>query len=112
VRTNSGARQSTYRLACRTVPANRVNQYTSVGGQAFTHDANGNLTSDGSNIYAYDDENRLIGVTGGHTANLAYDPLGRLYRVWGGAEGDRRFLYQNSGDTKFRGHQIPGTWRN
>lgn len=66
---------------------NGLNQYTSVGGTAFTHDANGNLTSDGSNSYSYDDENRLTGVTGARTANLSYDLQGRLYRFTSSAEG-------------------------
>ncbi|MFN9355901.1 MAG: RHS repeat-associated core domain-containing protein [Alphaproteobacteria bacterium] len=63
--------------------ANNLNQYVSVGHGAspsvtLTHDANGNLTGEGTWTFAYDAENRL------RTANLAgtaatylYDPLGR-----------------------------------
>jgi YD repeat-containing protein len=38
-------------------------------------------TYDGSNTYVYDAENRLVGVTGSRTANLVYDPFGRLSSV-------------------------------
>jgi YD repeat-containing protein len=31
--------------------------------------------------HTYDDENRLTSVSGGHTATLSYDPLGRLWQV-------------------------------
>ena len=36
-------------------------------------------------------ENRLIGATGGHTATLVYDPLGRLFEVSGASV--TQFLY-------------------
>jgi len=67
---------------------NGLNEYSVVGGIAFTHDANGNLTSDGPNTYGYDVENRLVGFSnGGNPAALRYDPLGRLYELmlpaWG-----------------------------
>ena len=38
---------------------NGLNQYVSVNNVNFTHDANGNLTNDGTRSYAYDVENRL-----------------------------------------------------
>ncbi|QSR23083.1 RHS repeat domain-containing protein [Hyphomonas sp. KY3] len=58
---------------------NGLNQYESVAGSSYTHDANGNLTSDGETTYLYDVENRLISVSGpGNSATLTYDPLGRL----------------------------------
>ena len=59
-----------------------LNRYTAVGGAATTHDANGNLTSEGGRTFGYDSENRL--VTASSTApgttpiTLAYDPQGRL----------------------------------
>ena len=58
--------------------------------------ANGNLTSDGSNTYTYDVENRLVGRSGAGSATLFYDPLGRLFEVSGsvsGISGTTRFLY-------------------
>ena len=42
--------------------------------------------------YVYDTENRLTGASGGKTATLTYDPLGRLYQVANGS-GTTRFLY-------------------
>ena len=56
---------------------------------------NGNLTSDGSTTFIYDVENRLVSASGGRTASLRYDPLGRLYEV-SGSTGTTRFLYDGS----------------
>ena len=60
---------------------------------AFSYDANGNLTGDGSSSYVYDVENRLILASGATSATLRYDPLGRLYETGGGTAGITRFLY-------------------
>jgi RHS repeat-associated protein len=76
----------------RNYTVNGLNQYTAAGGASFGYDANGNLTSDGSNTYVYDIENRLVAASGGHTATLRYDPLGRLYEV-AGTSSTTRFLY-------------------
>ena len=49
-------------------------------GATLTFDANGNMTSDGTNSYAWDAENRLIKVTypgSGNYSAFAYDALGR-----------------------------------
>ena len=55
----------------------------------FAYDANGNLTSDGTNTYVYDVENRpsaslrtgmVCKTGGGKNATLRYDPLGRPCR--------------------------------
>jgi RHS repeat-associated protein len=55
-----------------------VNAYTDVAGVAFTHDANGNLTSDGLYSYSYDFRNRLVRVVGPDLiADYQYDALGR-----------------------------------
>ncbi|MFG6490597.1 RHS repeat domain-containing protein, partial [Roseateles sp. BYS78W] len=72
--------------------ANGLNQYTSVGGTAFSYDANANLTADASTTYGYDVENRLVSASGGHNATLAYDPLGRLYKVTSGGQ-STQFVY-------------------
>ncbi|MES1158348.1 MAG: RHS repeat-associated core domain-containing protein [Terricaulis silvestris] len=71
---------------------NGLNQYASVAAVGFTYDPNGNLTSDGANTYAYDVENRLISVSGAHSATLTYDPLGRLSQIVSGAT-TTQFLY-------------------
>ena len=72
--------------------ADGLNRYT---GASFTYDANGNLTSDSSNSFAYDVENRLVTRSGALSATAHYDPLGRLYQVVSGST-TRRFLYDGS----------------
>lgn len=75
----------------RSYAVNGLNQYTSVAGGALAYDDAGNLISSGTVSYAYDVENRLIIASGGTSATLRYDPLGRLYEVTG-ASGTTRFL--------------------
>lgn len=69
-----------------------LNQYDSVNSATYAYDDNGNLTSDGTTTYTYDTENRLVGATGGHSASLRYDPLGRLYQITG-TSGSVQLLY-------------------
>lgn len=69
-----------------------LNRYHTIGTTSFGYDGNGNLIADGTNAFAYDIENRLIGRSGGASAMLRYDPLGRLHEVTG-SSGARRFLY-------------------
>jgi RHS repeat-associated protein len=76
----------------RSYAVNGLNQYTSAGPATFTHDANGNLTSDGATTFVYDIENRLVSASGAKNATLRYDPLGRLYETVGGGV-TTRFLY-------------------
>jgi RHS repeat-associated protein len=77
----------------RPYAVNGLNQYSTVGPNSYTYDANGNLTFDGTTNYVYDGENRLVSTSGARTANLAYDPLGRLYQTGGGAPAVTRFFY-------------------
>jgi RHS repeat-associated protein len=57
---------------------NKMNQYTAVGGVAFTHDDNGNLAADGEQTYEYDHANNLTRVQKGQeTVLFAYDAFGR-----------------------------------
>lgn len=77
----------------RNYAVNGLNQYTKAGPASLSYDANGNLTGDGSSVYVYDVENRLISASGATTATLRYDPLGRLYETGGGTAGITRFLY-------------------
>jgi RHS repeat-associated protein len=77
----------------RAYTTNGLNQYIAAGPAAFTYDANGNLTSDGTSTFTYDVENRLVAATGARTAALRYDRLGRLYEVIGSAGTYTRFLY-------------------
>ena len=95
----------------RSYTVNGLNQYQSAGGAAFCHDANGNLTADGSSVYRYDAENRLtekrvqgagntncaaLQYNGTLQARLRYDPLGRLHEVSGGSSGIQRFAYDGN----------------
>ncbi len=64
-----------------TYAADVVNQYTAVGGVARTHDNNGNLKDDGTYVFSYDFQNRLVQVRQSGTLTLIadyhYDALGR-----------------------------------
>jgi RHS repeat-associated protein len=56
-----------------------LNRYSTVGGTTYGYtDARGNLTSDGTNSYTYDVENRLLTASGPTAVTMTYDPLGRL----------------------------------
>jgi RHS repeat-associated protein len=80
----------------RAYTSNGLNQYTASGSASLSYDANGNLSSDGSTSYVYDDENRLVSASGGHSATLSYDPLGRLWQVSSTSGGTTQFV--NDGD--------------
>ncbi|MEA3034703.1 MAG: hypothetical protein QOH04_462 [Sphingomonadales bacterium] len=77
----------------RSYTSNGLNQYTASGSVTLSYDANGNLTSDGTTSYVYDDENHLVSASGGHSATLAYDPLGRLWQTVGSVTGTTEFEY-------------------
>ncbi len=82
--------------------ANGLNQYTGIGGKTLSYDANGNLTNyreanDELVTYGYDMENHLVSANGtvngqAVTANLTWDPLGRLHQVTINGVA-RQFLY-------------------
>ena len=58
-----------------------ANRLTSVNGQTYTWDNNGNLLSDGLLTYAYDQANRLKQVTqGANTYTYAYNGVGDRLR--------------------------------
>jgi RHS repeat-associated protein len=77
----------------RNYAVNGLNQYTTAGSASFGYDANANLTSDGTNTYIYDSENRLVSATAaGTTTTVTYDPLGRLWQLVKGSA-NTRFLY-------------------
>jgi RHS repeat-associated protein len=64
---------------------NNLNQLTRFAGQRLTYDANGNLLSDGERNYAWDAENRLIGITypneAGKSSEFTYDGLSRRVAI-------------------------------
>ena len=57
--------------------ANNLNQYTSVAGTNHQYDADGNLTFDGVNTYEWDQQSRLVRVTGpSGVTEYEYDAFG------------------------------------
>jgi RHS repeat-associated protein len=54
--------------------ANRIATWDSSN---FTHDLNGNLTSDGTTAYVWNARNQLTGLSGGSSASFAYDAFRR-----------------------------------
>ncbi|HEX8366494.1 MAG TPA: RHS repeat-associated core domain-containing protein [Allosphingosinicella sp.] len=94
---------------------NGLNQIAVHGPASFSHDANGNLTSDGTTTYGYDVENRLLSVAGPKNATLTYDPMGRLASYTPGAvniylyDGDARVVeYDPAGAVRRRYVYGPG----
>ena len=73
---------------------NNLNQYTTVSGNAYTYDKDGNLTSKTiggkTSTFSYDIENRLIGVTNADgTWQYQYDALGnRIGSTFNGQKTD------------------------
>jgi RHS repeat-associated protein len=65
----------------QTASYNDLNQLTNVSGQSLSFDADGNLLSDGLRTYAWDAENRLLGITypaqPGKQTTFAYDGISR-----------------------------------
>jgi len=63
---------------------NSLNQVTAIDGTALSYDANGNLTDDGTYLYAWDAKNRLRRVTRKSNSvvvgRYAYDAFGRRLR--------------------------------
>jgi len=82
---------------------NGLNQYTAVGAGSLGYDSNGNLAANGGTSFTYDVENRLVSAAGTLTANLVYDPLGRLYSLTDGTT----FLYD--GDELISEYNAAGT---
>ncbi|MCI0565492.1 MAG: hypothetical protein MN733_44075 [Nitrososphaera sp.] len=73
-----------------------MNQYTQVGGQPFTYDTRGNLTSDGILSMTYDTDNRLTQVVKGpDTVAYQYDWANRLVKKTANGK-VTRFVYDGS----------------
>ncbi|MBK6491868.1 MAG: RHS repeat-associated core domain-containing protein [Sphingomonadales bacterium] len=77
----------------RSYTVNGLNQMTAAGATSLSYDGRGNLTTSGTNAYAYSSENLLL--TGPSSATLAYDPSLRLYQTVGGGV-TSRFQYDGS----------------
>lgn len=56
---------------------NLANEMTAFNGTSLNYDANGNLTSDGTNTYIWDVRNHLAAISGVAPATFVYDGLGR-----------------------------------
>jgi RHS repeat-associated protein len=78
-------------LASRRVLRDADNQLTQFGPSSLAYDANGNLTSDGTNTYTWSARNQLISISGGVSANFQYDAFGR--RVSKTVAGTTQYLY-------------------
>jgi RHS repeat-associated protein len=102
----------------RSHTANGLNQYSAVAGQTYCYDTNGNLTRDGTYVYLYDLENRMVekrqsvstscpvtNYAGTLHAGMRYDPMGRLYETTGPAT--TRYLID--GDALVGEYDGPGT---
>ncbi len=76
--TEEGAESKSYIYAAQ---SNRLTQENSNTTVNYTHDAHGNLTSDGNHSYQYDATGRLVSVDAGNTAIYKYNALGqRVYK--------------------------------
>jgi hypothetical protein len=64
-----------------------LDQLTSAGATALGYDGRGNLTTSGSNAYAYTAENRLISGPAG--VSMTYDPTGRIQSLVQGGDTTR-----------------------
>ncbi|WDH22903.1 RHS repeat-associated core domain-containing protein [Pseudomonas chlororaphis] len=60
-----------------TTSYNAANQLTAWGGATLLYDANGNMTSDGSNTYTWDSRQRLSTLTGTVSGSFSYDAANR-----------------------------------
>jgi RHS repeat-associated protein len=120
-RTNDAYAWTGHVNVSRGYTANGLNQYSAAGSAAFCYDANGNLTADGTSVYKYDVENRLIekrvqtnstcsslSYAGTIQTALRYDPLGRLYEL-GGSGGAVVARFLHDGDALVGEYNAAGT---
>ena len=71
---------------------NSVNAYTQIGAEYRTHDANGNLTCDGTRYFGYDFKNNLVNVL--TVASYEFDALNRRTKKYVNAtEATTRCIY-------------------
>ena len=71
---------------------NAANEMTAFNGTPQTYDGNGNLSNDGTNTYAWDARNHLVGISGANTASFVYDADGRRAQKMIGST-STQFLY-------------------
>ncbi|CAE6753069.1 RHS repeat-associated core domain-containing protein [Paraburkholderia haematera] len=63
-------------LAVNDAQYNAANQLTRWSGRTLGYDLNGNLSSDGTNLYNWNEQNLLGQISGGVTASFSYDIYG------------------------------------
>ncbi len=81
-------------LAASSASYNVNNQLTQWKGATLTYDANGNLTTDGTNTYIWNARNQLVSISGPVPASFQYDPFGR--RVSKTIVGMTQYLYDGA----------------
>jgi RHS repeat-associated protein len=96
----AGNRTAESGAATTSYTADSLNRYSAITGtlgeSPLTHDADGNLTQDGTWTYTYNAENQLITMSrSGQALSFAYDYLGRRIRktVTGTGAADTKFLW-------------------
>lgn len=77
--------------------SNRIDSITDLANHPYVYDAAGNTLQDGSRTFIYDDSGRMVqSVSGGVTANYAYNGLGeRVFKQT--PAGPRYFVYDEEG---------------
>ena len=95
---------------------NTLNQIPGIsGGAAFSYNANGNLTSDGTCSYTYDQEGDghivSAGIGGSTVGTYGYDPLGRRFSKTTSA-GTTYYLHDIQGNeiAEYTGSSATGSW--
>jgi RHS repeat-associated protein len=72
-----------------------LNRDATIAAVTGGYDANGNLTNDGTRVFTYDRENRLLSASAPTAVTLSYDPTGRLNQTTAGST-VTNFLYEGS----------------
>lgn len=90
----------------RTYDVNALNQITRSGDKAIGYDGRGNLTSSGSDTYVYTSDNQLVRAM---NVDLAYDPLGRLFKGVLDSGGPNTVLLYDGADVIAEVDQASGT---
>lgn len=71
---------------------NAANQLTRWAGKTFSYDLNGNVLSDGTNQYSWNEQGLLGQISGGATASFSYD------------------MFDRRKDRTINGHRMQTTW--
>jgi len=85
--------------ALKSTEYNAANELVKREGKTLSYDADGNLTSDGSNEYNWNARGELTKISGGTSASFGYDPFGRrVSKTLGGTT--TKLLYDGSNVTE------------